>query len=221
MKIAAFTAVAALSVMGIGAYAIANIDNGPASIDPANGGGSEETQQPTPEGTPAESPSVEQTCSASNMPTVDEEPLDAPDAVAELRLRIIEDAMNCDYEALEGLALAGDGNFSYSYGVEKSPSRFWQNREREARTAENDYLPYLRGLVSILRLPHCTETFQGKTFYVWPRVHCNDRKASDWNDLKGLYTDEQIDQMRTGDLYYGYRVGILENGDWEYFIAGD
>lgn len=44
---------------------------------------------------------------------------------------------------------------------------------------------------------------------------------ADWEDIRGLYPDELIDQMRTGDSFLGFRVGILEDGDWVYFIAGD
>jgi hypothetical protein len=135
---------------------------------------------------------------------------------------ILASAVDCDYGFLEELALEGDPGFSYSYGVDGTPARFWQARETEAANKEKPTSEYMRYLVSVLRLPHCKETGpDGKVYFVWPRVHCSARTAKDWDDLKGLYTDEQIDQMRTGDIYYGFRVGILEDGDWVYFIAGD
>lgn len=60
-----------------------------------------------------------------------------------------------------------------------------------------------------------------EVYYVWPRVHCSTRTSSDWDQVRDLYTDEEIEQMRDADAYYGFRVGIVENGDWIYFIAGD
>ena len=81
---------------------------------------------------------------------------------------------------------------------------------------------YLRFLVQTLELPYCEEKSpDGQTYFVWPRVHCRARTAADWEDIRGLYPDELIDQMRTGDSFLGFRIGILEDGDWVYFIAGD
>jgi hypothetical protein len=135
---------------------------------------------------------------------------------------ILDAASACDYEKLETLALAGQSGFSYSYGVDGSPAKFWAAREKEAANKDKPTSEYMRYLVSVIQLPYCEEDGpDGKHYFVWPRAHCSARTHADWQQLKGLYTQDQIDQMELGDLYVGFRVGILENGDWVYFIAGD
>ena len=37
----------------------------------------------------------------------------------------------------------------------------------------------------------------------------------------GLYTQEQIDSMKAGGSYLGYRTAITADGDWQFFVAGD
>jgi hypothetical protein len=144
-----------------------------------------------------------------------------PPAVDVMRKQIIAAASACDYQELNRLALAGKPEFSYSFGVEQSPADFWRDREREARRLDQPTSEYLRYLVEVLYLPYCIEETSDRTYYVWPRVHCSERQPADWDDLQGLYADEVIEQMRAGDIYYGHRVGILADGDWAYFIAGD
>ena len=176
--------------------------------------------------------SNENSCSAAGLDTIlttSEDPNEGlPPPVAAMRSAILNAALDCDYEELERLALEGREFFSYSFGVEKSPASFWRAREREARRSGQETSEYMRYLIEILQRPYCTErnddgtgTDTKVTYYIWPRVHCSNRTAEDWNDLKGVYTNDQIQQMRAADLYYGFRVGILEDGDWVYFIAGD
>ena len=152
-----------------------------------------------------------------------------PDPVAAMRTAILEATLACDYETLEDLALAGRQGFQYGYSVEDSPSSFWRMRERDARNLDRPTSEYMRYLVEILELPFCKESQDDGTgtdteviHYVWPRVHCADHRTDeDWADIRGIYTDAQIKMMRSNDLYYGFRVGIQEDGDWVYFVAGD
>ncbi|MEA2451952.1 MAG: hypothetical protein QOG04_662 [Actinomycetota bacterium] len=228
MKFAALTAVAAVSVLGIAAYAVINMnDQQPKPIAPASSATpAEESPSATPTASPTASPEdgTRGPCSASGMEGTHypETGAGLPTKVADVRLEIIGAAIGCDYDGLETLALEGRQGFSYNYGADGSPADFWRVRERDARANGQPTSEYMRYLVSILDLPYCEEDGpDGEHYFVWPRVHCNARTDSDWNDLKGLYTKEQIDQMRTGDMYYGFRVGILEDGDWVYFISGD
>ena len=230
MRFAAFVTVAAVSVFGIGAYALVTVNEDPSTgpIGPATSSGSD--TEPQPEETAS---AVERPCYATEI-TVAYEDLtenndDLPVAVGETRGQILFHASECEFDALEQLALAGGPNFQYSYGVEEGAAMFWGDREREAHRKSDKNLSYMRGLARVLYMPYCTETQDDGTgtgtevvYYIWPRVHCADHRTDeDWNDLQGLYTDEQIDQMRGSDLYYGFRVGILEDGDWVYFVAGD
>ena len=233
MKFAAFTTVAALSVLGIGAYAVVALNQDPAAgpITP-RGSSSLDGTQPQPDGTASarEIKEVDRPCYASEEEIrYQSDGASLPQAVADMRLTIMGNGITCQFEFLQHLAEQGDPAFHYSFGVEESPARFWADREREAHRRGEKSWSYAYGLVRVLSMPHCKESQDDgtgrdteKIYYVWPRVHCAaHRTDEDWNDLKGLYTDEQIEMMRESDLYIGFRVGILEDGDWAYFIAGD
>ena len=231
MRVAAFATIAAASVLGIGAYALVSLNETPslAPVAPGESG----TPNETPQSEPTASPSFERPCYSQDVTVPYEAIRDAeeglPAPVADMCIQILMHAFQCRFESLEEVALAGGPNFQFSYGVEEGAASFWADREREARRKDEPAQSYMRGLVSVLHMPFCKEsqddgsgTNTELVYYIWPRVHCADHRTDqDWKPLKRLYTDEQIDQMREGDLYFGFRVGILENGDWVYFIAGD
>ncbi len=80
----------------------------------------------------------------------------------------------------------------------------------------------MRYLALILQLPHCVEEVpNGERFYVWPSVHCAGRTDADWDTLVDVYPYNDLREMREADSYYGFRAGITETGDWQYFVAGD
>lgn len=223
MKFAAVIAVAAVSIIGVGAYAVTQLDGGPERISVV---GPSEAPAASPSTEPSSTPSEEgPRCSSSDLPgdNIALRTDGLPEEVQQTWFSIVQAAFACDYERLEALALQGREGFSYSFGiVDGTPSAFWSDRERHARRTGEKTDEYIRYLVETLALPYCEEDGpDGEHYFVWPRVHCSARTHADWKDLKGLYTPKQIDQMRTGDLYYGFRVGILEDGDWVYFIAGD
>jgi hypothetical protein len=39
--------------------------------------------------------------------------------------------------------------------------------------------------------------------------------------LEGLYSDEEIATFINYGSFLGWRVGITEGGDWQFFVAGD
>ncbi len=223
MRFAALTAAAAVSILGVGAYAINNTDNN-ATVPIGSAGAGAPSSEPTPEPIPSENVQVRGDCSASDS-EVSGSDWDAaafPDAVAEMRNKIIVAAVACDYDELENLALGGREGFGFSFGGETDPSEFWRDREREAKESGAQFSEYMHYLVSILELPHCTDQLpNGDFYYIWPRAHCENRSAADWEDLEGLYNQKQIEEFRSMDLYYGFRIGILEDGDWQYFNTGD
>lgn len=241
MRYTLLAATAAVAVIGIGGYAVVSLDRDPAGpaplppgATPADGPTADPEQSPT---AGQETPTPARSCSASDLvgDRTSERRLDGvPPVVEQMWSDILDAALRCDYGALEDLALLEGQGFTYSYGApDGSPAAFWRAREREARTSirceqsrscttGNPELEYMRFLVETLELPYCKEKVpNGDVFYVWPRVQCNDRTSEDWDDLQGLYSEEEIEQMRTGDMYYGFRVGIVDDGDWQYFVAGD
>lgn len=61
--------------------------------------------------------------------------------------------------------------------------------------------------------------------YVWPRLQLAANLGSDeaWQEVvdAGILTQELADSMRAAGEYLGYRLGIAEDGTWQYFVAGD
>ena len=163
-------------------------------------------------------PGPEVACSTANLRlTLPEQ--DLPAAVAEVRKRIFDAAVACDYETLEQIALERGEGFTYSYGGDASAAVFWRERE-EAGAAEPGPKP-MRTLAAIFAMPF-TRNESGS--YAWPTAYDESPTDADWQALvgDGLYTQEQIDQMKTGGSgYLGYRTAITADGDWQFFVAGD
>lgn len=142
---------------------------------------------------------------------------DLPAAVAEVRQRVFDAAVACDYETLEEIALERGEGFTFSYGASDSAAAYW--REVEEAAAEQP-LP-MRALATILTLPY-TRNEAGS--YAWPTAYDESPAEADWQALAdaGLYGEDVLEQMRTnGTGYLGYRTAITPDGDWQFFVAGD
>jgi hypothetical protein len=162
-------------------------------------------------------------CSASTLPPAKTVAGLTP-AVASMRLRIVAAARRCDYAALVRLGNERGRGLAFSYGATTSAAAYWRMLERNGPRPRP-----MEALVKLLALPYATVALDGRAvprrrarFYVWPRAHRLNPSARDWQALRVLYTQAQIDAMRrSGVGYLGYRVGITPAGDWQYFIAGD
>jgi hypothetical protein len=142
---------------------------------------------------------------------------DLPADVADVRKRVFDAAVACDYDTLEEIALERGEGFTFSYGAGTDASEHW--REVES-TAEEDPPP-MRTLASILTMPF-TRNESGS--YAWPTAYSESPTAEAWQALvnAGLYTAEQVEQMQEqGTGYLGYRTAITADGDWQFFVAGD
>jgi hypothetical protein len=165
---------------------------------------------------------VVERCSASSLPAA-KSVAGLPPRVASIRLRIVAAARRCDYAALVRLGNERGRGLAFSYGGTTSAPQFWRMLERNGRPRP------MEALVKLLALPYATVGLDGRAvprararFYVWPRAHRLHPSARDWQAVRVLYTQAQIDAMRRGGTgYLGYRVGITPAGDWQYFIAGD
>jgi hypothetical protein len=140
---------------------------------------------------------------------------DLPRAVSSTVDIIIVVAANCDFDTLE--AVGGD-NFAAGFGGD-DPSELWTYEE------EQGYEP-MYWLMSILDLPHGTVETENGTLYVWPAASAHEgdwetTPAADVAVLESLYSEEQMQGFADFGAYIGYRVGIWEDGDWSFFVAGD
>ena len=143
---------------------------------------------------------------------------DLPAAVADVRKRVFDAAVACDYDTLEEIALEKGAGFTFSYGSGEDASEYWRERrgglvraaEADAGAGDDpDAAVHAQRVAA--RTPGRPPT---------TRVPTED----DWQALvdAGLYDAEVIDQMKTqGTGYLGYRTAITPDGDWQFFVAGD
>lgn len=142
-----------------------------------------------------------------------------PQPVADVRKRVFDAAVACDYELLEEIALEQGEGFTYSYGGDESASQFW--REREEAGADEPGPKPMQALAAILAMSY-TRNETGS--YAWPTAYQESPSEEDWQAIvdAGLYTQEQVDSMKAGGSgYLGYRTAITAEGDWQFFVAGD
>lgn len=162
------------------------------------------------------------TCSAARLSEDVPEPEGLPAPVAMMRKEILKAGVRCDYELLERLALGGDGTFQYSFGQDGP-----QGAAEHWRALEADEEEVLAALVELVGLPYATDAVmpeEGKgatRIYSWPSAHQENPTEADWKALEAIYAPAEIAQWRSMGTYLGYRVGISEDGDWIYFVAGD
>jgi hypothetical protein len=158
----------------------------------------------------------EQDCSTSGLRlTLPEQ--DLPAAVADVRRRVFDAAVACDYDTLEEIALEQGEGFTFSYGAGTDASDHWRDVEE---SASEEPLP-MRALASILTTPF-TRNESGS--YAWPTAYSEKPTVDAWQALvdTGLYSPEQVGLMITqGTGYLGYRTAITADGDWQFFVAGD
>jgi hypothetical protein len=165
---------------------------------------------------PATTALPEQECSTSGLRlTLPEQ--DLPAAVADVRRRVFDAAVACDYDTLEQIALEQGEGFTFSYGAATDASDYWRDVEE---SASEEPLP-MRALAAILTTPF-TRNESGS--YAWPSAYSEKPTVEAWQALvdAGLYSPEQVGLMITqGTGYLGYRTAITADGDWQFFVAGD
>jgi hypothetical protein len=205
MRIAALALVLAFSLAGCGS-------DGDETAAPQTVTVTETVTETEPAATTA-APEAE--CSTSGLRlTLPEQ--DLPAAVAEVRQRVFDAAVACDYDTLEQIANEKGEGFSFSFGGATSAADYWRDAEESGPEPKP-----MRALATILTLPH-TRNEAGS--YAWPSAYDESPTDADWQALvdAGLYSAETIEQMKTqGTGYLGYRTAITPDGDWQFFIAGD
>lgn len=157
-------------------------------------------------------------CSAAGLDVaLPDDPALSP-AVLQLRNDIFEAAMACDYEQLNALAPA---DLSYTFGGPfDSPGYYWARQELLG-TGEP-----MSWLARLLALPATSTTVEGLgDMFIWPSVSgrdATDATAEEIAQLRELgVSEDEINFMLDGSGYLGYRIGIMDDGTWMYFIAGD
>jgi len=154
-------------------------------------------------------------CSGSNAAPDLIEQSDLPEAVAAKRAAIFAAATTCDWEMLR--SLLGPG-FSYSFGIDTDAIGYWQERE----AAGEPVMYYLGELLNRSHLVRYVDP--DTTHYEWPLAfggEWTELPQSVIEELRPLYDDEDFAGFAAFGGYLGYRIGILEDGTWVFFLEGD
>lgn len=154
-------------------------------------------------------------CSGMMVPSDLVDQPDLPEAVAATRAAVWDAAVECDWEQLG--RLLPESGFTYSFGGGTDAVSQWQ--EEELRGEE----PILY-LAELLNRPFTVSELEGSTYYSWPSAFGPNWSAvpeTDREALRPLYGDEDFAVFDEFGGYIGYRVGILEDGTWLFFVAGD
>jgi len=157
------------------------------------------------------------------------EPQDLPEAVAKTRQELYTAAVNHDWDAVQRLITIPEFSFTFA-GVDEGRPVADQAIEYWQRQSDFHGLDQLDIMALLLNMDPATETAEGTTFYEWPfaltmtpdelRNMTEEQKAQ----LRELYPNLDHDlEDWAGPLggYYGWRLGIREDGAWVFFIAGD
>jgi hypothetical protein len=121
----------------------------------------------------------------------------------------------CWFDELAGMA--GD-DFTASFGG-GDPVELWASEEEQG-------VEPMHALMRILDMPHGTIELEDGLMYIWPAAAAHD---GDWDSvpeedkeaLRTLYDEDDFATFADFGGYIGYRLGIAENGDWSFFVAGD
>ena len=137
-----------------------------------------------------------------------------PAAVEEKHAALLAAAESGDYEALREL-VPTDG-FEYTFGepVEDGAVAYWQKLE-----GTTDQQP-LETLARILRMPYVLT----RGTYIWPWAYAVESRTDlSAHERELLAPLGPLDTLfpAPGSGYFGWRTGILPDGGWSFFVAGD
>ncbi len=160
-------------------------------------------------------------CSTSGQEWVLEDQSGLPAAVAAKRAAIFAAAAACDYEALEDLA---EFPYEIRYSVIGHPgtAAAWRDEESWGMA------PMWR-LVETLNLQYAERTESNPDIgyewhgYVWPLAFRSDPSEippEHWAELTEAFGEESVAFIRENG-FLGLRLGILEDGTWDFVAAGD
>ncbi len=135
-----------------------------------------------------------------------------PEAVEKKRQAIYQAALARDYDLLADEA---SENFQYSYGGSEEGLAEYLKMEDS-----NDNEKSFDISIKLLEMPYAKQY----DMYTWPEVFT--KASEDWTEkdiaqMRILLTEEEIEGYRQFGAYAYYRLGIMEDGKWVFYLAGD
>jgi hypothetical protein len=148
------------------------------------------------------------------------------DQAADTRAAILDAARANDYEQLRPLI---EGPFTFSSGDIDERSDV---AARAISRWKGDGFEPLRVMAALLEMPYTTVPSEDGVIDVWPALYNwtpgelrkIDEVAPEWRSaMQQLYPDfeQQLQDWIDFGGYLGWRIGIREDGHWQFFVAGD
>lgn len=166
----------------------------------------------TEAGGPSSTGAVE-SCSSDGYSRPADDPT-LPTPVASSRGALITWALDCDVAAL--IERAGEDFLTDFGGGGAENLQEW----------EVEGMGQLGTVLTLFDMSYGVLEFENRSsIYVWPAAYAyeswDDIPADEVAELKALYTSEELDLMRDAGAYLGWRMGIDEEGQWMFLVAGD
>lgn len=156
----------------------------------------------------------------SDLPTIEYDTSTLPAPVARLRQQLIDTARAGDIDGLKAIIEGNELVPKFSFDDESDPIAYWKEAsgDGEGREILAIMLEVLQaGFVKVAHDPQ-------DPIYVWPyfaEIPLAGLTPMQEVELYMLVTAQDRRDMEEFGAYNFFRLGIAEDGQWQYFIAGD
>ena len=143
-----------------------------------------------------------------------------PPPVARLRDQLMDIAHSGDISRLKDIIDGNEGMPRFTFGDEADPIAFWKeiSGDGEGREVLAILLEVLQSGYVVIR------DDDDRPLYVWPyfaELPIKGLTPRQEVELYMLVTAQDRQDMEEFGAYNFFRVGIREDGQWQYFVAGD
>ncbi|MCF4097866.1 hypothetical protein [Maritalea mediterranea] len=144
-----------------------------------------------------------------------------PPEVAKTRDLLMDAARSGDVERFRPIIDAQPDAPQFSFGVVDQPIQFLRDSSNDGEGLE-----LMAIMLELLEAPYAVQDLgDGRPkMYVWPAYATHNLQGLSDQELVEVYkivSHLDVEEMRLYGGWYFFRVGIDENGVWQFFVAGD
>ena len=151
---------------------------------------------------------------------VSDDPSFLPEPVRAKRDKLLAAAKSGDISKLKAILEAEPLSVTVSFGMPEDPISFLKETSADKQGVE-----ILARLAEALEAPYAaSDEGAGEVFYTWPYLaleRMNELTPEQQVDAIRLVGYDALKEFQQYDAWYGWRVGIADQGEWLFFVAGD
>ena len=156
----------------------------------------------------------------ADLPQIEYDASKLPAPVARLRQQLLDLARAGDIDGLSAIIEGNEMMPKFSFGDESDPITFWKEVSGDGQGRE-----ILAIMLEVLQAGFVKVSDDDqRALYVWPyfaEVPIADLTPRQEVELYLIVTAQDRRDMEEFGAYNFFRLGIAEDGQWRYFIAGD